>query len=173
LCCSCVSTQLAKRFETGPCTRIAEKKCVTWSPIPTQDNTTQKAADKHPRLKRDSNPRSQQLTSQDPRLRQHGHCDRQRSAMHKVKWEFFEINSGGSNKVEFHTWDTKICFEIKTSHLFYCMKKKSTGNLMVTNSDMCKTESLCEVLGPYEEATDVLWGQNSATDRMLRPCFII
>jgi hypothetical protein len=45
-------------------------------PLPTQDNTTQKDADKHPCLQRDSNPRSQQLTGQDPRLRPHGHCDR-------------------------------------------------------------------------------------------------
>jgi hypothetical protein len=45
--------------------------------LPTQDNTTQKDADKHPCLERDSNPRSQQPTDQDPRLRQHGHCDRQ------------------------------------------------------------------------------------------------
>jgi hypothetical protein len=47
-------------------------------PLPTQDNTTQKDADKHPSLERDSNPRSQQPTGQDPRLRQHGHCDRPR-----------------------------------------------------------------------------------------------
>jgi hypothetical protein len=40
--------------------------------------TTQhrKTRDKHPCLKRDSNPRSQQPTGQDPRLRPHGHCDR-------------------------------------------------------------------------------------------------
>jgi hypothetical protein len=40
--------------------------------------TTQhrKTRDKHSRLGRDSNPRSQQPTGQDPRLRQHGHCDR-------------------------------------------------------------------------------------------------
>jgi hypothetical protein len=39
--------------------------------------TTQhrKTRDKHPRLERDSNPRSQQQTGQDPRLRPHGHCD--------------------------------------------------------------------------------------------------
>jgi hypothetical protein len=35
-----------------------------------------KDADKHPCLERDSNPRSQQPTGQDPRLRPHGHCDR-------------------------------------------------------------------------------------------------
>jgi hypothetical protein len=46
-------------------------------PLPTQDNTTQKDADKHPCLERDSNPQSQQPTSQDPRLRPHGHCDQQ------------------------------------------------------------------------------------------------
>jgi hypothetical protein len=38
-------------------------------------STTQKDADKHPCLDRDSNPRSQQPTGQDPRLRPHGHCD--------------------------------------------------------------------------------------------------
>jgi hypothetical protein len=40
--------------------------------------TTQhiKTRDKHPCLERDSNPRSQQPTGQDPRLRPHGHCDR-------------------------------------------------------------------------------------------------
>jgi hypothetical protein len=40
--------------------------------------TTQhrKTRDKHPCLGRDSNPRSQQPTGQDPRLRPHGHCDR-------------------------------------------------------------------------------------------------
>jgi hypothetical protein len=37
---------------------------------------TQKDADKHPCLERDSNPRSQQTTGHDPRLRPHGHCDR-------------------------------------------------------------------------------------------------
>lgn len=31
---------------------------------------------------------------------------------------------------------------------------------MVTNNDMCKTESLCEVLKPFEEATDTLGGQH-------------
>jgi hypothetical protein len=31
---------------------------------------------KHPCLERDSNPRSQQLTGQDPHLWPHGHCDR-------------------------------------------------------------------------------------------------
>jgi hypothetical protein len=36
-----------------------------------------KDADKHPCLKRDSNPRSQQPIGQDPRLRPHGHCDQQ------------------------------------------------------------------------------------------------
>jgi hypothetical protein len=46
-------------------------------PLPTQDNTTQKDADKHPCFEWDSNPRSQQPTGQDPRLRLHGHCDRQ------------------------------------------------------------------------------------------------
>jgi hypothetical protein len=35
-----------------------------------------KTRDKHPCLERDSNPRSQQPTGQDPRLRSHGHCDR-------------------------------------------------------------------------------------------------
>jgi hypothetical protein len=44
--------------------------------LPTQDNTTQEDADKHPYFERDSNPRSQQPTGQDPRLRSHGHCDR-------------------------------------------------------------------------------------------------
>jgi hypothetical protein len=39
--------------------------------------TQHKDADKHPCLERDSNPRSQQPTGQDPRLRPHGHCDRQ------------------------------------------------------------------------------------------------
>jgi hypothetical protein len=34
-------------------------------PLPTQGNTTQKDADKHPCLERDSNPRSQQPTGQD------------------------------------------------------------------------------------------------------------
>jgi hypothetical protein len=40
--------------------------------------TTQhrKARDKHSCLERDSNPRSQQPTGQDPCLRPHGHCDR-------------------------------------------------------------------------------------------------
>jgi hypothetical protein len=40
--------------------------------------TTQhrKTRDKHPCLERDSSPRSQQPTGQDPRLRPHGHCDR-------------------------------------------------------------------------------------------------
>jgi hypothetical protein len=40
--------------------------------------TTQhrKTRDKHPSLERYSNPRSQQPTGQDPRLRPHGHCDR-------------------------------------------------------------------------------------------------
>jgi hypothetical protein len=40
--------------------------------------TTQhrKTRDKHPCLERDSNPRSQQPTGQDPRLRPHGYCDR-------------------------------------------------------------------------------------------------
>jgi hypothetical protein len=43
--------------------------------------TTQhrKTRDKHPCLERDSNPRSQQTTGQDLRLRPHGHCDRQSS----------------------------------------------------------------------------------------------
>jgi hypothetical protein len=45
-------------------------------PLHTQDNTTQKDADKHPCLERDSNPRSQQPTGQDARLIPHGHCDR-------------------------------------------------------------------------------------------------
>jgi hypothetical protein len=45
-------------------------------PLPTQNNATQKDADKHPCLERDSNPRFQQPTGQDPRLRPHGHCDR-------------------------------------------------------------------------------------------------
>jgi hypothetical protein len=40
--------------------------------------TTQKDADKHPCLEQDSNPRSQQPTGQDPRLRPHGYCDRHR-----------------------------------------------------------------------------------------------
>jgi hypothetical protein len=44
-------------------------------PLSTQDNTIQKDADKHPCLEGDSNPRSQQPTGQDPRLRPHGHCD--------------------------------------------------------------------------------------------------
>jgi hypothetical protein len=39
--------------------------------------TQQKDADKYPCLERDSNPRSQQPTGQDPRLRPHGHCDGQ------------------------------------------------------------------------------------------------
>jgi hypothetical protein len=41
--------------------------------------TTQhrKTRDKHPWLEWDSNPRSQQPTGHDPRLRPHGHCDRQ------------------------------------------------------------------------------------------------
>jgi hypothetical protein len=40
--------------------------------------TTQhrKTRDKHPCLKRDSYPRSQQPIGQDPLLRPHGHCDR-------------------------------------------------------------------------------------------------
>jgi hypothetical protein len=42
----------------------------------TGQHTTQKDADKHPCLERDSNPRSQQQTGQDPRLRPHGHYDR-------------------------------------------------------------------------------------------------
>jgi hypothetical protein len=37
----------------------------------------QKDADKHTYFKRDSNPRSQQPTGQDPCFRPHGHCDRQ------------------------------------------------------------------------------------------------
>jgi hypothetical protein len=43
--------------------------------------TTQhrKTRDKHPCLGRVSNPRSQQPTGQDPRLRPHGHCDRHNS----------------------------------------------------------------------------------------------
>jgi hypothetical protein len=49
-------------------------------PLPTQDNATQKDADKHPCVERDSNPRSRQPTGQDPRLRPHGHCDRRRRA---------------------------------------------------------------------------------------------
>jgi hypothetical protein len=48
--------------------------------------TTQhrKTRAKHPCLKRDSNPRSQQPTSQDPRLRLHGHCDRHSCII--LKW---------------------------------------------------------------------------------------
>jgi hypothetical protein len=34
---------------------------------------------------------------------------------------------------------------------------------MVTNSDMCKIESLCEVLEPFEESTDILGGQSYVT----------
>jgi hypothetical protein len=51
-------------------------------PLPTQDNTTQKDADRHPCLERDSNPRSQQPTGQDPRLRPHGHRDRHWNSYH-------------------------------------------------------------------------------------------
>jgi hypothetical protein len=40
-----------------------------------QDNTTQNDEDKHPYPKRDSNPRSQQPSGQDPRLRPRGYCD--------------------------------------------------------------------------------------------------
>jgi hypothetical protein len=54
-------------------------------PVPTQDNTTQKDADKYPCLMRDSNPRSQQLTGKDPRLRPHGHCDRQFNMAELIK----------------------------------------------------------------------------------------
>jgi hypothetical protein len=42
-------------------------------PLPTQGNTTQKHKDKHPCLERDSNPRSEQPSGQDLRLRPHGH----------------------------------------------------------------------------------------------------
>jgi hypothetical protein len=45
-------------------------------PLLIQDNTTQKDADKHSCLKRDSNLRSHQPTGQYPCLRPHVHCDR-------------------------------------------------------------------------------------------------
>jgi hypothetical protein len=45
-------------------------------PLSTQDNTTQKDADKHPCLEKDSNPRSQCPSDQRPRLRPRGHWDR-------------------------------------------------------------------------------------------------
>jgi hypothetical protein len=38
-------------------------------PLPTQDNTTQKDEDKHPCLERDSKPRFQYASDQEPRLR--------------------------------------------------------------------------------------------------------
>jgi hypothetical protein len=44
-------------------------------PLPTQDSTTQRD-DKHPCLKRNSNPRSQQPSDQSLRIRQRGHWDR-------------------------------------------------------------------------------------------------
>jgi hypothetical protein len=53
-------------------------------PLPTQDNTIQKDADKHQCLERDSSPRSQQPTGQNPRLRPHGHCDRH--VLHTLKY---------------------------------------------------------------------------------------
>jgi hypothetical protein len=49
-----------------------------WVISPSQGHNTGNA-DKHPWLKRDSNPRSQQPTGQDPRFRPHGHCDRQKT----------------------------------------------------------------------------------------------
>jgi hypothetical protein len=42
----------------------------------TQDSITQKDEDKHSRLERHSNPRSQGRSDKDPRPRQSGHCDR-------------------------------------------------------------------------------------------------
>jgi hypothetical protein len=45
-------------------------------PLPTQDNTIQKYKDKHPCLKRDSNPRSQCSRDQGLCLRRCGHWDR-------------------------------------------------------------------------------------------------
>jgi hypothetical protein len=44
-------------------------------PIPTQNSTTQKSADKHPCLEWDWNPRSRYPRSQCPRLRPRGHSD--------------------------------------------------------------------------------------------------
>jgi hypothetical protein len=50
-----------------------------------QDNrTTQKEADKHPCLERDSNPQSQHPAGQDPRLRPHCHCDRPYIMLHII-----------------------------------------------------------------------------------------
>jgi hypothetical protein len=49
--------------------------------------TTQhrKTRDKHPCLERNSNPRSQKPTGQDPRLILHGHCDRQPNIIKMTK----------------------------------------------------------------------------------------
>jgi hypothetical protein len=56
-------------------------RVISPSQLPAQDNTTQKDADKHPCLERDSNSRSQQPTAQDPHLRPHGQCDRHNGCM--------------------------------------------------------------------------------------------
>jgi hypothetical protein len=55
--------------------------------------TTQhrKTRDIHPCLERDSNPRSQQPTGQDPRLRPHGHCDRQQLNIVTFKFILFTV----------------------------------------------------------------------------------
>jgi hypothetical protein len=64
-------------------------------PLPTQDNTTQKDADKHPCLERDSNPRSQQPTVQDPRPRPYGNFD-----LHSLCLHF--VNTGDGHKWYLH-----------------------------------------------------------------------
>jgi hypothetical protein len=53
--------------------------CPVARSLPIQDSSTSKEADKHPCLERDSNPRSEYPSDQDPRLDPRCHCDRHRN----------------------------------------------------------------------------------------------
>lgn len=68
--------RVSRHSDRAPWTGV----CPLQGLLPTQDNTTQKDADKHSRLEQDSNPQPQYQSGQNPHPRQCGHCDRRLSS---------------------------------------------------------------------------------------------
>jgi hypothetical protein len=78
-------------------------------PLPTQDSTTQKDKDKHPCLKRDSNPRSQRPIYQGLCRRPYGYWDRRRFIVR------FQVLTAASLKFRFVFWNILIALMMEAA----------------------------------------------------------
>jgi hypothetical protein len=129
-------------------------------PLLTQDNTIYKHKDKHPRLERDSNPRSQQPSGQD--LRPRGHRDHHYVRIYiclkslmiqqyllKVIWDQWYLDSNSINRVN-KWWKkerTQCSLQNKVYDLIWSRKRSvSMRGLMTT---LARPRSVCKQHQPF------------------------